>query len=79
MFYMPRYIWKRWEAGRVERLVCELYRPIVSQDIKQQRIAMAVEYFSRYFHLHNLYIYQFITCEILNLVNVVGQIYLTDK
>ncbi|KAK4303063.1 hypothetical protein Pmani_024901 [Petrolisthes manimaculis] len=79
MFYMPRYIWKRWEAGRVERLVCELYRPIVSQEKKQQRIALAVEYFTRYFHLHNLYIYQFITCEILNLLNVVGQIYLTDR
>lgn len=79
MFYLPRYIWKSCEGGRVRSLVQELNLPIVRGDLKQARVTLAVEYFANNFHHHNLYAYQFIVCELLNFVNVVGQIFFTDR
>jgi len=37
-----------------------------------------VHYFIRTFHTHNSYTYKFVLCEVLNLVNIIGQIYLMD-
>ncbi|KAG7164694.1 Innexin inx2-like 4 [Homarus americanus] len=79
MFYVPRYMWKSWEGGRVKGLVNELNLPILSSDLKRARMTIAVDYFRRNLHHHNLYAYQFFVCELLNFVNVVGQIFLTDS
>ncbi|XP_045615509.2 innexin inx2 [Procambarus clarkii] len=79
MFYVPRYMWKSWEGGRVRGLVGELCLPISSPDLRKERINMAVNYFDKNLHHHNLYAYQFFVCELLNFVNVVGQFYFTDR
>ncbi|KAK8374787.1 hypothetical protein O3P69_017386 [Scylla paramamosain] len=79
MFYLPRYIWRSWEGGRVASLVGELHLPVVDPNLRQKRLSVAVEYFTRYFHHHNIYAFQFFFCELLNFTNVLGQIYLTDR
>ncbi|XP_071516475.1 innexin inx2-like [Panulirus ornatus] len=79
MFYLPRYIWKSWEGGRVRSLVDDLNLPILKGDVKQKRVAIAVDYFGKNFHHHNLYAYQFFLCELLNFANVVGQFFFTDR
>ncbi|KAG0728155.1 Innexin inx2 [Chionoecetes opilio] len=79
MFYLPRFIWKTWEGGRVGSLVGELHQPVGDNTLRQQRLAVAVEYFTRYLHHHNLYAFQFFFCEILNFANIIGQIYFTDR
>ncbi|XP_042891032.1 innexin inx2-like [Penaeus japonicus] len=79
MFYMPRYLWKCWEGGRVKALVENLNTPVVAPEEKKERLHIVLGYFSRYFHYHDLYAYQFFLCEIMNFVNVVGQIYFTDR
>lgn len=79
MFYLPRYIWKSWEAGRVSSLIGELHLPVIDETLKEKRLSVAVEYFTRYFHHHNIYAFQFFFCEILNFANVIGQIYFTDR
>ena len=34
--------------------------------------------FETYYFSHNIYVYKFILCELLNLVNVLGQMWLMD-
>ncbi|KAG7164695.1 innexin inx2-like [Homarus americanus] len=79
MFYFPRFLWKRMEGGRVKGLVTDLNLVAVAPELREQRMNFAVEYFGHYFNQHNIYAYQFFTCEVLNFINVIGQMYLTDR
>lgn len=72
-------MWKSWEGGRVKTLVTDLQLSVLSADVRRQRTTIIVEYFNRYFNRHNLYAYQFFICELLNFINVLGQIFLTDR
>lgn len=40
---------------------------------------LQVYYFIESFHSHNTYAFGYIMCEIINIINVVGNIYITDK
>lgn len=79
MFYIPRYLWKVWEAGKVKMLVMQLNSPIVDDEAKRERKSMLVNYFAVNMHNHNFYFFKFFICELLNFANVVGQIYFTDR
>lgn len=79
MFYIPRYLWKVLEGGKVKMLAAELNTPIVDEDMKKSRIGMMVKYFNINMNTHNPYAIKYIVCEALNFVNVIGQIYFTDR
>lgn len=78
LFYIPRYLWKTWEGGRIKMLVLDLNCPVVSEDCKSDRRKLLVDYFATNLHSQNFYAFRFFFCEILNFINVVGQIYLVD-
>ncbi|KAG7178197.1 innexin inx2-like [Homarus americanus] len=79
MFYIPRYLWKMWEGGKVKMLVTDLHSPILDEDAKMTRKKMLVSYFRINLNKQNLYMFKFIFCEILNFINIIGQIYFTDR
>lgn len=79
LFYTPRYIWKTFEGGKIKMLVSELNSPIVDEDVKKSRLDTMVDYFSINLHHHNYYAMKYIACEVLNFVNVIGQIFFTDR
>lgn len=74
LFYIPHYMWKAWEGGRMKMLAEELASPVLSKDRIENNVGPLVEYFCTTLHSHNMYFYKYFTCELLNLVNVVGQI-----
>ncbi|XP_046399473.1 innexin inx2 [Ischnura elegans] len=78
LFYVPRYLWKTWEGGRIKMLVLDLNCPVVSEECKKDRKELLVEYFSANLHAQNFYAIRFFICEALNFINVVGQIYFMD-
>jgi len=78
-FYIPRYLWKVWEAGKVKMLVMTLNSPIVEEETREESKNMLVNYCSTNMHNHNFYAYKFFLCELLNFINVIGQIYFTDR
>lgn len=78
LFYIPRYLWKTWEGGRIKMLVLDLNCPIVSADCKADRKRLIVDYFSTNLHMQNFYAIRFFICEVLNFINVVGQIFFMD-
>uniref|UniRef100_A0A1B6CKW9 Innexin n=1 Tax=Clastoptera arizonana TaxID=38151 RepID=A0A1B6CKW9_9HEMI len=78
MFYVPRYLWKTWEGGRIKMLVLDLNCPVVSEDCKNDRKKLLVDYFTTNMHTQNFYAIRFFICEFLNFVNVILQIYFVD-
>ncbi|CAH1111012.1 unnamed protein product [Psylliodes chrysocephalus] len=78
LFYIPRYLWKTWEGSRIKMLVLDLNCPIVSEDCKKDRKQLLVDYFTSNLHMQNFYAFRFFICEVLNFVNVVGQIFFMD-
>nr|NVI75124.1 innexin 2 [Cucujiformia] len=78
LFYVPRYLWKTWEGGRIKMLVLDLNCPIVNEECKQDRKRLLVDYFTTNLHMQNFYAFRFFICEVLNFVNVVGQIFFMD-
>jgi len=78
LFYIPRYLWKTWEAGKIKMLVQDMNVPIVEPDTKRDRISLLVDYFSVNRNNHQFYALKFFFCEVLNFINVLGQIYFMD-
>uniref|UniRef100_A0A0V0GBJ4 Innexin n=1 Tax=Triatoma dimidiata TaxID=72491 RepID=A0A0V0GBJ4_TRIDM len=78
LFYIPRYLWKTWEGGRIKMLVLDLNCPVISEDCKEDRKKLLVDYFASNLHTQNFYAIRFFICEFLNFVNVLAQIYFMD-
>ncbi|CAN8019791.1 hypothetical protein HPB47_013270 [Ixodes persulcatus] len=77
-FYVPRYLWKCYEQGLIRSLVQDLDCPIKeSTDVCQKTEAIA-RYMRNHLNMHQKYFFVYVTSEVLNFVNVVGQILLTD-
>jgi len=78
MFYIPRYLWFSSEGGKIAMLVQELQQPMIEPNARKDQIGTIVKYFKLHRGTHSLYALRFFGCEILNLVNAIGQIYFTD-
>lgn len=77
MFYVPRYVWKIWEGGRMKALGLDM--PLTSDDDYRVRKDVIVSYFVARHNNHGFYFGRYFVCELLNLINVVGQIFFTDR
>lgn len=80
LFYIPRYIWKYNEGGRLAMLVHDMLEPIIVIDRNQRedRLSVIVKYFKMNRGQHGLYAAKFFLCEFLNLANVIGQMFFVD-
>lgn len=78
LFYIPRYLWKTSEGGKVRMLVQGLMEPIVDDQAKSDMIATIVKYFRLHRGTHGLYALRYFGCEVLNFINVILQIYFID-
>jgi len=80
MFYLPRLLWKTAEGGVMKLITSGLTDLQAFMDKGSRRDG--VELIARYFNVtpsrRGTYFLKFVFCEILNFINVIGQIYLTD-
>lgn len=79
MFYFPRWLWRGWERGRIRSLILKMNRPVLEESEKEYDIEAVVSYFMRHRSQHQSYATRFFICEVLNLVNVMGQIFFINK
>jgi innexin len=79
LFYVPRYLWKTWEGGRIKMLALDMNCPVINEECKSDRKKLLVEYFANNLHTQNYYAYRFFFCELCNFINVVLQIWLMDS
>jgi len=80
-FYIPRVVWKHSEGGLMKMLVGDLTDPLmlINKEDRTKRVFFIKRYFQESTKSHAGYAIKFFLCEVLALVNVVGQIYFTDK
>ncbi|CAO1377969.1 unnamed protein product [Diamesa hyperborea] len=87
-FYFPHWLWKVYEGGKVLKLVAGLRKTHTSlytdkkksleKDSLPKKILCIKISFLQYFRSYNLWAYRLALCEILNLGNICGQIFLTN-
>jgi len=80
MFHLPRILWKHSEGGLMKMLVGDLTNPmmLINKSDRHDRIAFIKKYFKETTKKHGSYAIHFFLCEILCLVNVIGQMYFTN-
>ena len=79
--YFPHYLWKVWEGKKISLLIQGLDGPTLDtgKEATEQKRGVIVNYFYKNNRTHNLYVAKFVFCEFLNLVNMIGQMYLMDR
>jgi len=80
-FHLPRLYWKHSEGGIIKMLVGDLTNPlyIVNPGERRERVEFIAKFFQESTKGHGAYALQFFLAEVLCLINVIGQIYLTDR
>ncbi|KAI4460493.1 innexin [Holotrichia oblita] len=80
MFYVPHMIWKNWEEGKI-RMISEGMRGSITgaREERQERQSRLVQYLVETMHMHNTYAFGYFLAEALNFVNVILNIFMTDK
>ncbi|CAG2167453.1 unnamed protein product, partial [Oppiella nova] len=79
LFYIPRYLWKSWEAGRFKKMLQGLNNPILNQGVKNTKRGLLVDYLYKNLGNNNTLFAVHVVTEGLNLLNVCLQIVLMDR
>ncbi|CAG0922235.1 unnamed protein product [Notodromas monacha] len=81
LFYGPHYIWRLVDNGKMKCIVQGLDSTsmILKEEERKKKEKILGDYFIQNLHGHNSWSFKFVFCEILNFVNVIGNIYFTDK
>ncbi|XP_050525464.1 innexin inx3-like [Daktulosphaira vitifoliae] len=79
-FYIPHWIWKILEDGKI-RMITEGIRGrhIDGFDNRKIKLNRLIQYCLQTLHTHNVYACGYFLCELLNTVNILGNIYITNK
>lgn len=81
LFYAPRMLWKVIEGGRTKMLLEDMNSPefVIDKSKRKDKIEFIVKYLREYRGCHSLYSLKFFFCEVMNFVNVVGQLFFMDR
>ncbi|CAO1416544.1 unnamed protein product [Diamesa serratosioi] len=79
LFYTPRWLWKSWEGGKIHALMMDLDIGICSEIEKKQKKKLLLDYLWDNLRYHNWWAYRYYGCELLSLINVIGQMFLMNK
>ncbi|XP_017095343.1 innexin inx4 [Drosophila bipectinata] len=79
VFYLPAYLWKIWEGGRLKHLCADFHQAVVCKAKSKAHLGNLVSYFnSDYKETHFRYFASYVLCEILNLTISIVNILLLD-
>ncbi|KYQ57516.1 Innexin shaking-B [Trachymyrmex zeteki] len=79
LFYTPRWLWKGWEGGKIHALMMDLDIGLCSEVEKKQKKKMLLDYLWENLRFHNWWAYRYYLCEVLALLNVIGQMFLMNR
>ena len=79
LFYVPRYLWKAAEGGKIRNLILGLNNPVMDEDKKNANRKLLVEYLARNRGTHTTSFIIYSITEVLNFLNVVFQMWIMDK
>ena len=72
LFYIPRWLWKNWEAGKITALMMDLDIGVVSEVEKKQKKKLLLDYLYDNLKNHNWWAYRYFFCELLAFFNIIG-------
>ncbi|XP_074600793.1 innexin inx2-like [Brevipalpus obovatus] len=78
-FYVPRYVWKAAEGGRIKNLILGLNSPIISKKDKETSLELLTGYLRENVGKNNTQFFVFCFAELLNLLNVILQMYVMNR
>ena len=73
LFYVPRWLWKNWEAGKIQALMMDLDLGIISEAEKRSKKKLLLDYLYGNLKNHNFWAYRYFFCEFLGILNIVGE------
>lgn len=73
LFYVPHYMWKAAEGGRIRAIRANLSNPLMKETEREQEKQLVLKYLSRRRDSHQASFYFYCLCEFLNLLNVLVQ------
>ena len=79
LFYIPRYLWKAAEGGKIRNLILGLNSPVMDEDKKNANRKLLVEYLARNRGTHSASFIIYSITELLNFFNVIFQMYIMDR
>lgn len=66
-------LWKIWEKGRVQKIVNDLNKIILTESKKTASQHGLVDYLYKHRGRNNAYAFRYFLCEVLNLINIIIQ------
>jgi len=78
LFYFPHWLWKTLEDRKLDKITNGLRGRTLSVDERKDQCEVLVKYVRETFHMHNFYAFKYFLCDILNFVNVIGQLFLLN-
>lgn len=80
LFYMPHWIWKNWEEGKIRMITDGVRGSIIGvSDYRKERQKKLVQYILETLHMHNTYAAGYFFCEVLNIFNVILNMVIIDS
>lgn len=79
LFYLPHWLWKVFEDRKMQKITNGLLGRTLKIEDRSDKCTDLVRYVQETFHTHNIYAVKYFLCDILNLINVIGQMYLINK
>lgn len=77
-FSIPRFLWKFWENKKMTALVEDLSAPVVPHEVEIAAREKLVNWLYVNLNRNRSYAWVFFTCELLNAINIVGEIFMVD-
>lgn len=78
-FYIPHYIWKTVENGKIRAIRADLCNPLIKDSDREEQKRLVIRYLKSCRESHQTTFFVYCFCEFLNLVNVIVQMMLMDK
>jgi len=79
LFYIPHYLWKTLEDRKLSKITENLRGRTLNLEDRKEKCSFLVQYTIDTFHSHNMYALKYFICDALNLVNVIGQMFLINR
>ncbi|CAL4082056.1 unnamed protein product, partial [Meganyctiphanes norvegica] len=79
MFYVPHWIWRTVENGKMDSLVAGLAVPVMRREDRQEKISRLAEYLYASVHNHNFYAFKYFICELMTIAMALFNMWFMDK
>lgn len=73
--YLPTFLWRAWEGGRIKSLVTGLHHPCLPLETRESSKRIIMQFLLQGAHRQGFYLFRFMICDLLNLGVVIGQLY----